>query len=68
MFCPAQQAHLLSDKTPPSQMPLHNRYEALQVAPNNNKEDGSSSLEVSLRLSQPTPCVKTASIKKKRRS
>ena len=52
---------------PPSQVPLHNRYEALQVELNNNGDDGSSSLEVSPRLSRPTPCVKTASIKKKRR-
>ena len=51
--------------TPPSQVPLHNRYEALQVEPNNNKDDGSSSLEVLPRLSRPKPCIKTASIKKK---
>ncbi|KAK4826596.1 hypothetical protein QYF61_010358 [Mycteria americana] len=51
---------------PPSQVPLHNRYEAVQVEPNNDEDNGSSSLEVWLRLSRPTPCVKTASIKKKR--
>ena len=37
------------------------------MEPNNNKDDGSSSLEVSPRLSRSTPCIKTASIKKKRR-
>ena len=44
---------------PPSQVPLHNRYEALQVVPNNDEDDGSPSLEESPRLSQPTPCIKT---------
>ncbi|KAK4817820.1 hypothetical protein QYF61_000655 [Mycteria americana] len=51
--------------TPLSQVPLHNRYEALQVEPNDDEDDGSSSLEVSLRLSWPMLCVKAASIKKK---
>ncbi|KAK4818826.1 LOW QUALITY PROTEIN: hypothetical protein QYF61_019863 [Mycteria americana] len=65
---PAQRSrHVSSVTTPPSQVPLHNRYEALQVEPNNNEDDGSSSLEVLPRLSRTTPCIKTASIKKKRR-
>jgi len=36
------------------------------VEPNNNKDADSSSSEVSSRLSQPTSCVKTGPIKKKR--
>ena len=52
--------------TPPFQVPSHSRYEALQVEPNKDEDDGSSLLEVLPRLSWPTPCIKTASIKKKR--
>jgi len=36
------------------------------VETNNNEDDGSSSLDVLLRLNWPKPGVKTASIKKKR--
>ena len=58
--------HVSSVTTPPSQVPLHNRYEALQVELKNNEADGSPSLDVTLRLNQPIPCVKTASTKKKK--
>lgn len=53
--------------TSPSQVPLHNRYNGLQVEPNNDKNDGSSRLEASPRLSRPMHCVKTTSIKKEKR-
>ncbi|GAB0207039.1 hypothetical protein GRJ2_003169500 [Grus japonensis] len=43
--CPAQQACLPCDYST-FQVPLHNMYEALQVELNNNKDNGSSSLEV----------------------
>ena len=56
----------LQTEIPPSQVPLHNRYEAVQVKPNHGEDDGSSRLKVSPRWSQPTPCTKTASIKKNR--
>jgi len=36
------------------------------VEPNNNQDDASSTSEVSSRASQPTSCVKTSPIKKKR--
>jgi len=48
--------------TPPSLEPW---YEALQEEPNNEEDDGSSMLEVLPRLSCPTLCVKTTSIKEK---
>lgn len=44
-------------------MPLHNRYESLQVEPNRN--NGSSILKVLQRLSSSMPHIKTASVKKK---
>lgn len=47
-------------------VPLSNRYEALEVEPNDTEDDGSSGLEVLLRLSQPMPCIQTASRKEKR--
>ena len=58
--------HVSSVTVPPSQVPSQNRYKALQVEPNNNEDDASCSLKVSPRLRQAKPCVKTASIKKKR--
>ena len=51
--------------TLPSQVPLYNRYEALEVEPNNDEDDGPSRLEVLLRLSWPMSCMKITSIKKK---
>lgn len=53
--------------TPPSQVHWHNRYKALQVQLNGNEKDCSSRSEVSLRLNQPTPCIKTASIQNKKK-
>lgn len=41
------------------------RYEALQVDLKNNDRDGSSSMGVLSKFSQPTPSIKTASIKEK---
>lgn len=62
---PAQRSKCISSVTaPPSQVPLHNGYEALQVELNDNEDNSSSSMDVLLRLSQPMPCMKTASIKK----
>uniref|UniRef100_R7VVZ9 Uncharacterized protein n=1 Tax=Columba livia TaxID=8932 RepID=R7VVZ9_COLLI len=53
--------------TPPSQIPLHNSHEALQVQPNNNmEEDGSTKLKVPQRTSRSAPSIKTAAIKKKK--
>lgn len=49
----------------PSQVPWPSRYEVLQVEPGNNEYNGSSSLEVSLRLNQPMPCIETSFIKQK---
>lgn len=49
-----------------SQVPLHNRYKALQMEPNNEDDYGLSRLELSPRLSWPVHCVKTTFIKKKR--
>lgn len=43
----------------------HMSWEALQLEWNNNEDDGPSGLEVSLKLIQPVPCVKIASIKRK---
>jgi len=57
---------VFSMTTSPSQVPLHSRYKAVQVEPNNDEDDGSSRLEVSPRLNQPTLCVNTASMKEKR--
>lgn len=54
-----------SVNTPPSQVPVCNRYEALQVESNDIEEYGSTSLEVSLRLSQLMPCIKTVCTKTK---
>ena len=51
--------------TPPSQVPWHSRHKAVQVELNSDKDDGSSRLEVLLRLSLPIPCIKTADIKGK---
>lgn len=51
--------------TSPSHVPLYYRYEAPQMEPNNDEDDGPWRLEVLLRLSQPTPHTKTTSIKKK---
>lgn len=53
--------------TPPSQVRWHNRYKALQVQLNGNEKDCSSRSEVSLRLNQPTPCIKTASIQNEKK-
>lgn len=62
---PSQHSKCISSvTTPPYQVPLHNRYEALQVELNDNEDNSSSSIEVLLRLSQPMPRIKTASIKK----
>lgn len=47
-------------------VPLRSRYEAREVEPNDIEDDGSSGLEVLLRLSQPMPCIQTASRKEKR--
>ncbi|KAK4817900.1 hypothetical protein QYF61_002284 [Mycteria americana] len=44
---------IFSVTTPPSQVPSHNRYEALQVEGNNDEDDGSSSLEVPPREGAP---------------
>lgn len=41
------------------------RYEALQVDLKSNDHDGSYCMEVLSKLSQPTPSIKTASMKKK---
>lgn len=63
----AQHSRCLSSVTTlSSQVPLHNRCEALQVEINNNKDNGSCDLELSLRLSWAIPCINTASIKKRR--
>lgn len=62
--CHSKQVSVVT--TLPSQIPLHNRYEVLQVEPNNNIENnGSAKLEVSQRLSWSTPSIKTSSIRKK---
>lgn len=45
---------------------LHKRSEAVLVGWNKIEDDGSSTLEVSPRLTHPTPCIKATSIKKKR--
>lgn len=64
---PAQRSRHMSSVTAPlAQVPSHNWYKALQVELNNKEDHGSSSLEVLLRLSWSTPCIKTASIKKGR--
>lgn len=50
---------------PPSQVPLYNRYGALQVEPNNIESDSPTKLEVPQSSSWSTPSIKTASIKTK---
>lgn len=45
---------------------LAHEWKALQLEWKNNEEDGPSGLEVSLKLIPPVPCVKIASIKRKR--
>lgn len=57
---PGQQAYLLHNY-PTVLGALRNRYEAMQVESNNDEDGGSSRLEVSPRLGQPTPCVKITS-------
>lgn len=54
--------------TSPSQVPLHNRYEALELGrqANSNVEEGPTRLEGSSKASQPIPCITETSIKKKR--
>lgn len=51
----------------PSQVPVHNRYEALQVDLDNTEERGTSGLEVTLRSYQAAPCIKSAPAKKKKK-
>lgn len=48
----------------PSQVPLYNRYEVLEVEPNNDEGDGPSSLEVLPRLSWPVPCIRPLPLRK----
>lgn len=45
---------------------LAHQWKALQLEWNNNEEDAPSGLEVPLKLIQPVPCVKIASMKRKR--
>lgn len=54
--------------TSPSQVPLHNRYEALEVGrqANSDVEEGPTRLEGSSKASQPIPCITETSIKKKK--
>lgn len=51
----------ISVTTPPTQVP----HKVLQVELNSDKDEGSSRLEVLLRLTLPMPCIKTASLKEK---
>lgn len=65
---PAQHGrHILSGTSPPSQVPVHNRYEALHVDLNNTEEHGTSVWKVTPSLRLPLPCIKTVSTKNKRR-
>lgn len=52
--------------TSPSQVSLYNRYEGLQVEPNNDEDDGPSMLVLS-RLSWPMHHIQTTHIKKKKK-
>lgn len=65
-FLPRHSRHVSFVTAPP--FPRCPVIMALQMKPNNNEDDDSSSIEVTLRLSQSTPCVKTASIEEKRLS
>lgn len=66
---PAQRSRPISSvTTPPSQVPLYNRYEALKVQANNTEEYGSSGLEMSPRSSRPMPCIKTFPTKKNKQT
>lgn len=61
--------HLLSSclvqQAPHPQVPLHSRCEALRAGLSNDKDDGSYSMEVLLRLRRWMLFIKTTSIKKK---
>ena len=58
--------HISSVTTQPSQMLLYNRYEGLEVEPNNDQDHNPSRLEMLPRISRPVPHMKPTSIKKKR--
>jgi len=58
--------HVFSVIASPSQVPLGNRSEALQVELNNDEDEGSSRLQELPRLSWPMSYIKTAYIQKKK--